>query len=231
MSTLNSKEKNTKGCIYILTNPSFDNYIKIGQTSDLKARLSKCNSSTYTPFSFRVFATYKVENNVKEVEQAIFGLFDAINFDLRAREDVGKSKPREREFFAIDKEKAFAVLKQVAILRGDIENLELHEPTSQERDEEQQAQVVDELSEKVKSARTTFERKGIEVGAEIVFIKNNIRATVLNGINQVEFENGQYAISTLASKLAKEHLNYKWAVNGFDFFTYNGVRIRDLNDV
>lgn len=46
-----------KGIIYILTNPSFPNYQKIGKTTDLKARLKSLNDKSCLPFSFRVYAT------------------------------------------------------------------------------------------------------------------------------------------------------------------------------
>lgn len=46
--------------LYILTNPSFPEYVKIGYTQDIKKRLEKLNKSKCTPFAFRVYATYDV---------------------------------------------------------------------------------------------------------------------------------------------------------------------------
>ncbi len=53
--------KSTKGVIYILTNPSFPQYIKIGFAKDVKKRLDSLNSSSAIPFAFRIYATYEVE--------------------------------------------------------------------------------------------------------------------------------------------------------------------------
>ena len=47
-----------KGVIYILTNPSFPQYIKIGYATDIKQRIDELNRSTAVPFAFRIYATY-----------------------------------------------------------------------------------------------------------------------------------------------------------------------------
>lgn len=49
-----------KGYIYIFTNPSFPEYVKIGYADDVKKRLDILNSSSATPFAFRIYATYEV---------------------------------------------------------------------------------------------------------------------------------------------------------------------------
>ena len=50
------------GYIYILTNPSFPQYVKIGYATDVKQRLDELNRSTAVPFAFRVYATYEVDS-------------------------------------------------------------------------------------------------------------------------------------------------------------------------
>lgn len=44
-----------KGVIYILTNPSFPEYVKIGYADDAKRRLKELNRSECTPFAFRLY--------------------------------------------------------------------------------------------------------------------------------------------------------------------------------
>ena len=51
-----------KGVIYILTNPSFPEYVKIGYADDIDKRLKQLNRSECTPFAFRVYATYEVNS-------------------------------------------------------------------------------------------------------------------------------------------------------------------------
>lgn len=51
----------SKGVIYILTNPSFPEYVKIGYTKDLEKRMSQLNRSETIPFAFLAYAVYEVE--------------------------------------------------------------------------------------------------------------------------------------------------------------------------
>ena len=45
----------SKGVIYILTNPSFPDYIKIGYAKNLERRLQQLNRSETIPFAFRAY--------------------------------------------------------------------------------------------------------------------------------------------------------------------------------
>ncbi len=51
----------SKGVIYILTNPSFPDYIKIGYAKNLEKRLQQLNRSETIPFAFRAYAVYEVD--------------------------------------------------------------------------------------------------------------------------------------------------------------------------
>jgi hypothetical protein len=50
----------TKAFIYILTNPSFPEWVKIGYAHDAKERVKQLNRSEAVPFAFRLYATYEV---------------------------------------------------------------------------------------------------------------------------------------------------------------------------
>lgn len=54
-----------KGVIYILTNPSFPDYVKIGYADDIDKRLKQLNRSECIPFAFRVHATYVPQTTIK----------------------------------------------------------------------------------------------------------------------------------------------------------------------
>lgn len=56
------------GYIYILTNPSFPQYGKLGYATDVKQRLAELNRSTAVPFAFRVYATYEVDSALSDKE-------------------------------------------------------------------------------------------------------------------------------------------------------------------
>lgn len=55
-----------QGVIYILTNPSFPDYVKIGYADDIEKRLQQLNRSECIPFAFRVYATYEVNPRLSD---------------------------------------------------------------------------------------------------------------------------------------------------------------------
>ena len=57
-----------KGVIYILTNPSFPDYVKIGYADDIDKRLKQLNRSECIPFAFRVYATYEVNSRLSDLK-------------------------------------------------------------------------------------------------------------------------------------------------------------------
>ena len=70
------------GVIYILTNPSFPEYVKIGYADDVNKRLAQLNRSECVPFAFRVYATYDVSSRLSD--KRIHEIIDRLNPDLRS---------------------------------------------------------------------------------------------------------------------------------------------------
>lgn len=50
-----------KKVIYILTNPSFPQFVKIGYADDVIDRVDTLNKNPGLPYSFRIYATYEVK--------------------------------------------------------------------------------------------------------------------------------------------------------------------------
>lgn len=92
-----------QGVIYILTNPSFPDYIKIGYATDLERRLRQLNRSETIPFAFRAYAIYEVESNLTDI--VFHDLIDRLNPDLRSIETFD-GRERKREFYAMSPEDA-----------------------------------------------------------------------------------------------------------------------------
>lgn len=89
------------GVIYILTNPSFHDYVKIGYADNIKERLKSLNNSPCTPFAFRIYATYEVDHRLNDMK--LHKLIDKLNPELRSIETVN-GKKRVREFYAMSPE-------------------------------------------------------------------------------------------------------------------------------
>ena len=87
-----------KGVVYILTNPSFPEYVKIGYADDVRERVNQLNRSECTPFAFRVYATYEV--NARLTDMKIHNIIDKLNPTLRSIDTV-EGKKRIREFYAM----------------------------------------------------------------------------------------------------------------------------------
>ena len=88
----------SKGVIYILTNPSFPQYVKIGYATDVKQRLDELNRSSAVPFAFRSYATYEVDSALSDIK--LHSILDKLNPELRSTEEVD-GKRRIREFFGV----------------------------------------------------------------------------------------------------------------------------------
>ena len=67
----------SKGFIYILTNPSFPDYIKIGFAKDVDNRLQQLNRSECIPYAFHVYATYEVDEELSD--KKVHSIIDSLN--------------------------------------------------------------------------------------------------------------------------------------------------------
>lgn len=215
-----------KGLVYILTNPCLDGWVKIGMTErhDIKKRLKELNTPTNIPLSYRCYATYEVDDPL-EVEKRIHSIIDRIDDSLHAREQLDNGRLREREFFKISPETAYGIFKDIAVLRGDVDKLQLSTPSQEESNEEEIAES------KSRRSNNSFALLKINVGDEITFLyDDSIKGTVSDLKNKVEYCGEVYSVTALAKKILTE--KFGWSdnlhVNGWRFFIKDGMTLSDL---
>ena len=130
-------EAKSQGVIYILTNPSFPDYVKIGYADDVNKRLKELNRSECIPFAFRLYAYYEVPQRL--TDKKLHELIDMINPNLRAIEEFD-GKRRTREFYNMTSEKAYKILQAIAQINGLVDNLHKVKPSEKDLEEEETAE-------------------------------------------------------------------------------------------
>lgn len=214
-------EKKKVGVIYILTNPSFPDYVKIGYTEDIKRRLDQLNNSECIPYAFRVHATYDVSQELQDKE--LHKLIDRLNPDLRAT-DTFNEKKRKKEFYAMSKNDAYDLLQNIASISGTLDNLHLCSPSGDELVEEELADDV----QKQRRGNISLFKCGLKIGDKLEFLKRPNEIAIVKNAYEVEYNNETWRISPLATKLlGKESEN---RVSGSLYWTYNGETLQNIRD-
>ena len=124
------------GVIYILTNPSFPEYVKIGYADDVEARVKHLNNSEAVPFSFHIYATFDVTERL--TDKKLHNFIDTLNPELRSKEKIG-DKIRVREFYHIKLEEIYSAFESMAEVTGTSDRLYLWKETKEEIEEEKEA--------------------------------------------------------------------------------------------
>lgn len=208
------------GVIYILTNPSFPDYVKIGYAQDIEKRLKQLNRSETIPFAFRVHAVYKVESKLTDKE--LHKLIDALNPDLRTIENFD-GKERVKEFYAMSKEDAYSLLECIAKISGTEDRLQRLTPEGHEIQDEQ---IANEVRETARRGPFRFSDCNISFGSEITFIENpDIKAVVVDD-RHIEYNGETTSVSALAQKLK----GFNHPVQGTLWFLYKGEKLADIRD-
>ena len=167
------------GYIYILKNPSFPDYIKIGYADDVYSRLKQLNDKSAVPFAFRLYAYYKVDHRLED--KAVHDIIDKLNPSLRAKDTID-GKVRKREFFQMTAEDAYDLLHNIAKIHGDENNLILVEPTSEELKDEEDATTKGKTS--LPKMDWLIDQGIINIGDEVYLINHPEEiATIEDGKN------------------------------------------------
>lgn len=210
-----------RGVIYILTNPSFPQYVKIGYASDLQQRLRQLNRSEALPYAFRAYATYDVDHEL--TDKALHELIDQLNPDLRTIETFN-GKRRTKEFFEMPAEDAYAILEAIAQISGTEDRLHRVTPTGEQAEEELEAEEARRSAETGRRAKFSFPMVGIAPGERVSFVNDPSKVATVVDDAHVEYE----GVTTSLTALAKQFRGRTTAISGPYFFSYKGERLTDI---
>jgi hypothetical protein len=190
--------------VYVLTNPAFEGYVKVGRTTNLEQRLRSLDN-TSVPLPFRCVFAVEVEDDA-QVEKLVHQAFA----DHRTR--------TTREFFEVDPQRIMAALK---LTRG------LDVPPKNDIAEDEEG--VKALEKATRKPRKTykFSDAGLKVGDIINYANNNqITAQVISE-KKVLFEGEETSLSKSALSLLHRD-GYTWqTVNGWQFWMFEEETIAE----
>ncbi len=212
------------GYIYIMTNPSFPEYVKIGYATDVQQRLDELNRSSAVPFAFRIYATYEVDSALSD--KRLHSILDKLNPELRSMEEVD-GKKRVREFYAMTPEDAYSILEAIAEINGYKHRLKKWKATAAEKKDEEMAQEISEAHQE-RMKPFTFSMCNIAVGEQIEFSyngcdKSGTMCTVADD-KHVQYDGQRWSLTALAKHL----LGVKWAMAGPRYFKYKGEWLNEI---
>ena len=212
------------GYIYILTNPSFEEYVKIGYADDVNQRLKQLNRSECIPFAFRIYATYEVDSRLSDIK--IHSIIDKLNPNLRSI-DTFEGKERKREFYAMTPEDAYSILEAIAEINGRKDKLKKYNLTESEQNEEN---IANEVKEENMERLTPFNFNMVNIKPNEIIVFTNVTSPN-NGTEckvvddkHVEYNGKIWSLSALAKVLS----NSKWSVAGPRYFKYKGEWLNDI---
>lgn len=191
--------------IYIMTNPAYPGYVKIGATSrDVEARRKELSSQTGVMFDFEIYATYETRGNLQD--KNFHRIIDRLNPTLRAN--------AKREFYKMEPEAALDLLIAISEIAGDTDKVE------------KWAEDSDQSEIKSRKTPFSFEKARIKSGDYISFSENEaVKAKVIDD-RHIEYDGKKTSVSELARRL----LNLKHPVQGTLYFVFNGETLSDRRE-
>ena len=185
--------------VYILTNPSMPDLVKIGKTSgDIKTRMQQLYS-TGVPLPFECYYAAEVES-YDRVERALHRAFG----DHR-------ENPR-REFFRISPDKPKVIIELLAIKEVTLRDEVIDTP------EEQRAV---NKAKKIRS-RFSFDKAEIPIGSILVStFDEKYQCTVVSN-TKINFNDNETSLSRSALEIAHEQ-GFTWhAISGPEHWKFDG---------
>ena len=194
--------------VYILTNESMPDTIKVGITENLNRRIRELDN-TSTPLPFECYYAVEVENALA-IEKKIHEGLD----DKRVRQN--------REFFNATPEQAKAILEIAEVMGG--KNVT---PKDDIVETPQDKQAL-ENARKKRGRIDYFGILGIQKGTTLTFSKDENITCVVSDNGKIIFRDKETTLSGSALLVTNE-MGYDWGqVQGAGYWCYQGKTLREL---
>ncbi|MDA9226526.1 GIY-YIG nuclease family protein [bacterium] len=194
------------GIVYVLSNPAFDNYVKVGRTIDLEQRLKQLDN-TSVPLPFRCVFAVQVDDEVA-VERLVHQAFA----DVRVR--------TTREFFEIDAQRVIAALK----LTNGVDVT----PKADIAEDEESIAALERTVAKRKTY--SFSDAQVNVGDVLTYSKDDTITSVVVADKKIDFEGEIVSVSKAALALLHRE-GYKWKqANGWAYWMKDGETLGERVD-
>ena len=194
--------------VYILTNQSMPDTIKVGITENLDRRIRELDN-TSTPLPFECYYAVEVEN-ASAIEKKIHEGLD----DKRVRQN--------REFFNATPEQAKAILEIAEVMGG--KNVTPKEDIVETPQDKQAL----ENARKKRGRIDYFGILGIQKGTTLTFSKDENITCVVSDNGKIIFRDKETTLSGSALLITNE-MGYDWGrVQGAGYWCYQGKTLRDL---
>ena len=194
--------------VYILTNESMPDTIKVGITENLDRRVRELDN-TSTPLPFECYYAVEVEN-ASAIEKKIHEGLD----DKRVRQN--------REFFNATPEQAKAILEIAEVMGG--KNVTPKEDIVETPQDKQAL----ENARKKRGRIDYFGILGIQKGTTLTFSKDENITCVVSDNGKIIFRDKETTLSGSALLVTNE-MGYDWGqVQGAGYWCYQGKTLRDL---
>ena len=186
------------GIVYVLSNPAFDNYVKVGRTIDLEQRMKQLDN-TSVPLPFRCVFAVEVDDEVA-VERLVHQAFA----DVRVR--------TTREFFEIDAQRVIAALK--------LTNGNDVTPKEDIAEDDESIAALERTVAKRKAYR--FSDAQVDIGDRLSYSKDETVTAVVVADKKIDFEGEIVSLSKAALTLLHRE-GYKWKqANGWAYWMKDG---------
>ena len=194
--------------VYILTNESMPDTIKVGITDNLDRRVRELDN-TSTPLPFECYYAVEVEN-ASAIEKKIHEGLD----DKRVRQN--------REFFNATPEQAKAILEIAEVMGG--KNVTPKEDIVETPQDKQAL----ENARKKRGRIDHFGILGIQKGTTLTFSKDENITCVVSDNGKIIFRDKETTLSGSALLITNE-MGYDWGqVQGAGYWCYQGKTLREL---